>query len=52
MGLPTISPSDLAEANLLEATREYARWQNDSECVEQNGLLLIAGSTPFPAKTR
>jgi ribosomal protein S18 acetylase RimI-like enzyme len=39
---------DLADANLLESIREHARWQNPCECVEENGLLFVAGSTKFP----
>ena len=35
---------ELADANLIEATREHARWQDPCECVEEGGVLLIAGA--------
>jgi hypothetical protein len=39
---------DLADANLLQSIREHARWQNPCECIEENGLLFVAGATGFP----
>jgi ribosomal protein S18 acetylase RimI-like enzyme len=44
--------ADLADANLLEAVRLHARWQDPVEAVEHDGLLLIAGSTAFPGGYR
>jgi len=40
----------LADANLVESIREHARWQFGCECVEEDGLLILAGTTrlPFP----
>lgn len=37
------SPQDLADANLLAALRAHARWQEPCTCVEDGGVLLIAG---------
>ena len=34
---------DLADANLLQAMREHARWQVPCECVEEDGTLMVAG---------
>lgn len=48
----TITAQDLADANLLEALREHARWQPDSELVEEDGLLMMADATGFPAAFR
>jgi ribosomal protein S18 acetylase RimI-like enzyme len=38
----------LADNNLVESIREHARWQDESECVEEHGLLLLAGATDLP----
>lgn len=38
----------LLDENLLAATREFARWQPGAVCVEADGLLTIAGTSPFP----
>jgi ribosomal protein S18 acetylase RimI-like enzyme len=39
----------LADDNFVESIREHARWQGDQcECVQEGGLLLLAGSTKFP----
>jgi ribosomal protein S18 acetylase RimI-like enzyme len=35
--------------NLLEFTREDCRWQRPSTILEEDGVLLFAGSTDFPA---
>ena len=40
--------ADLADANLLESIREIARWQNPCECIEEKGLLFVAGPGRFP----
>lgn len=41
----------LADANILDALREHARWQS-AELVEQDGLLLMADASGFPAAFR
>jgi ribosomal protein S18 acetylase RimI-like enzyme len=39
----------LADDNFVESFREHARWQGDQcECVEEDGLLLLAGSSRYP----
>lgn len=43
---------DLADANLIEAVREHARWQDPSECVEASGVLMVAGPNAFPITFR
>lgn len=43
---------DLADANLLESVREHARWQTPCECIEEDGVLLVAGPNDFPAGYR
>ena len=43
---------DLADANLVEAIREHARWQDPCECVEASGVLLVAGPNAFPITFR
>lgn len=45
-----MSPSthDLADANLLQAIREHARWQSPCELFEQDGVLMMAGANAFP----
>jgi len=39
---------ELADANLVEATREMARLHADSQIEEQADSLLVAGPDPFP----
>jgi hypothetical protein len=46
------STQDLADANLLEAVREHARWQVPCECVEEDGVLMMAGANAFPGVFR
>lgn len=46
------SAADLADANVLAALREHARWQQPCECREADGLLLIAGPNPAPMAFR
>lgn len=46
------SSSDLADANLLQALREHARWQEPCDCVEQDGVLMMAGANAFPGVFR
>lgn len=46
------SSKDLADANLLEAIREHARWQEPCECVEEDGVLMMAGANAFPGVFR
>jgi ribosomal protein S18 acetylase RimI-like enzyme len=48
----TRSLHDLADANLIEATREHARWQDPCECVEEGGVLMVAGANPLPIAFR
>lgn len=43
---------NLADANLLEAVREHARWQTPCTCVEEGGVLLMAGANAFPGVFR
>jgi len=38
----------LLDANLVEAAREFARWQVGGTIVERDGLLAIGGTTSFP----
>jgi ribosomal protein S18 acetylase RimI-like enzyme len=53
LGLPMIpaemTKSDYADANLVASVRAFARWQSPCEIAEQEGLLLHAGPTRFPA---
>jgi ribosomal protein S18 acetylase RimI-like enzyme len=46
------SPQDLADANLIEAIREHGRWQDRCECVEDAGVLMMAGANAFPGVFR
>ena len=48
----THSCQDLADANLIEAIREHARWQSPCECVETDGVLMVAGANDFPIAFR
>jgi len=48
----TLSPGDLADANLLQALREHARWQEPCTCVEEGGVLMMAGANAFPGAFR
>lgn len=48
----TPSPDDLADANLLQALREHARWQEPCTCVEEGGVLMMAGANAFPGAFR
>lgn len=41
--------SALGHLNVLEFTREDARWQQPHEIVERDGILLFTGSSDFPA---
>lgn len=47
-----MSPEDLADANLIESIREHARWQQTCDCVEEDGMLIVAGTNAFPAGYR
>jgi ribosomal protein S18 acetylase RimI-like enzyme len=47
-----VSREELADANLIESIREHARWQASGELIEENGLLLFAGSTSYPGAYR
>lgn len=46
------SSQNLADANLVEAIREHARWQSPCECVETDGMLMVAGANAFPIPFR
>ncbi|MFL6623816.1 MAG: GNAT family N-acetyltransferase [Sulfurifustaceae bacterium] len=48
----TESAFDLADANLIQSIREHARWQEPCECVESDGVLLVAGPNDFAAGYR
>lgn len=48
----TPSPQDLADANLIEAVREHARWQRPCTLSEAGGVLLMAGANVFPGAFR
>jgi ribosomal protein S18 acetylase RimI-like enzyme len=48
----TASTQDLADANLIEAIREHARWQEPCERVEDEGVMLVAGPNAFPIAFR
>jgi hypothetical protein len=48
----TASAEQLADANLLESIREHARWQGPVELIDQGGVLLFAGRTPYPGAYR
>lgn len=47
----SISPGlwQLVDWNLIEATREFARWQAPGRIVEEDGAFFSVGSDPFPA---
>jgi ribosomal protein S18 acetylase RimI-like enzyme len=47
-----VAPSDVADTNLLEALREHARWQDPCECVEEGGVMMLAGPNAFPIAFR
>ena len=50
-GLPS-SAHGLADANLIEAMREHARWQYSCECVEKDGIIMVAGANALPVTFR
>jgi ribosomal protein S18 acetylase RimI-like enzyme len=45
-------PQDLADANLIEAVREHARWQTPCTVSDEGGVLLMAGANAFPGAFR
>jgi ribosomal protein S18 acetylase RimI-like enzyme len=47
-----VNEANLADANLLEAIREHARWQDPCECVEEGGVMMVAGPNAFPIAFR
>jgi ribosomal protein S18 acetylase RimI-like enzyme len=47
-----VTPADLADANLLRALREHARWQDPCEYREEAGIALLAGPNAFPVMFR
>lgn len=44
----TPEAQSLARANLVEALREFARWQGGGQALDHDGLLLATGARPFP----
>lgn len=38
----------LFNRNLMDAIREFARWQDGTMILEEDGILLVAGGTDFP----
>lgn len=38
----------LFDRNLLDAIREFARWQDGTMILEEDGILLVSGGTDFP----
>ncbi|MEX2204960.1 MAG: hypothetical protein WEF50_01895 [Myxococcota bacterium] len=38
----------LLELNVLESVREFARWQSGSLCIEEDGILMVAGTSDSP----
>lgn len=40
--------NDIFDRNLLDAIREFARWQDGALILEEDGVLLVAGGTEFP----
>lgn len=47
---PTVQ--HLADANLLAAVREHARWQEPCTLLEEGGVLMMAGANAFPGVFR
>jgi len=47
-----VKPADLADANLVEAVREHARWQRPCQCIEEAGLVTVIGPNAFPIAFR
>ncbi len=45
----TFDEATLGQLNLIEHTREDARWQQPHEIVERDGILLFTGASDFPA---
>lgn len=39
---------ELADVNLIEAVRHFARWQDGGMLVEEDGVLLVSGATSSP----
>lgn len=46
--MPVDEEIALGQLNVLELTREDARWQHPHEIVERNGVLMFAGASDFP----
>jgi GNAT superfamily N-acetyltransferase len=38
----------LFDRNLLDAIREFARWQDGTMILEEDGVLMVSGGTDFP----
>jgi len=51
-GMKAATVEQLADASLIESIREHARWQGPDDLVEEGGVLLFAGRTPYPGAYR
>jgi ribosomal protein S18 acetylase RimI-like enzyme len=40
--------NDLFDRNLMDAIREFGRWQDRTLIMEEDGVLLVSGGTEFP----
>jgi GNAT superfamily N-acetyltransferase len=40
--------NDLFDRNLMDAIREFGRWQDGTLMMEEDGVLLVSGGTEFP----
>ncbi len=40
--------NDMFDRNLLDAIREFGRWQDGTLIMEEDGVLLVSGGTDFP----
>jgi len=40
--------NDMFDRNLLDAIREFGRWQDDTLIMQEDGVLLVSGGTSFP----
>ncbi len=47
--LPETDDATLGHLNVIEYSREDARWQTPHEIVERDGVLLFTGASEFPA---
>lgn len=40
--------NDIFDRNLMDAIREFGRWQDGTLIMEEDGVLLVSGGTEFP----